>query len=590
MSSPVDKIKERLNILEVVGAYIKLDRAGMNWKGKCPFHNEKSPSFFVSPERGYYYCFGCGAKGDIFTFVQNFEGQDFRGALKILADRAGVELTFEKPGVRDERERLFSVMEEATNFFISKLTPTSPAHEYLIKRGLTEKTIKEWRIGFVPDVWRDLSDHLRRLGFSDQEMEKAGLFKRTDSAAYDRFRGRIIFPLFDSAGRVIAFSGRILVNSDDAAKYLNSPETPLFTKSEVLYGFDKAKTNIRKFDYSILVEGQMDLLQSHQAGFNNTVASSGTALTVNHLRLLKRISNRVIMAFDSDTAGTKAATRAWKMALALGMEVKIAQIPEGFDPADLILKGLDGKGTTGKEDWKEVLKDAKHIIDFLLSKVLIEKEKDKIDDRRTALDIREQIFPYLVLLESSTEQAHYVKKIAEAVGLKEEAIWDDLRKMPVPKLEEISGIENENKVPENKKEVNNILRHDTLERRLVGLVLWQEKKTEKDIEVDAKKKELIEIIGPDKWKIYLEASDADLSNMIFQAEIYYDGHQHLPREANILIAELSEEILKKQLETMMRELTQAQKEGKSDNSFEILKKINDLSKKLDELKIKKKTL
>ncbi|MFZ2038998.1 MAG: DNA primase [Minisyncoccia bacterium] len=590
MSSPVDKIKERLNILEVVGTYIKLDRAGMNWKGKCPFHNEKTPSFFVSPERSYYYCFGCGAKGDIFSFVQNFEGLDFRGALKVLADKAGVELTPERPGVRDEKERLLAVMEAATNFFVGKLTQNSPAHDYLTKRGLSEATIKEWRIGFVPDAWRDLSDHLRRLGYTDQEMEKAGLFKRTDSAAYDRFRGRIIFPLFDSAGRVIAFSGRILVNNDDAAKYLNSPETPLFNKSEILYGFDKAKVNIRKFDYSILVEGQMDLLQSHQAGFNNTVASSGTALTVSHLKLLKRISNRVIMAFDSDSAGLKAATRAWKLGLALGMEVKIAQIPEGFDPADLILKGLDGTGKNGKEDWKEVLKNSKHIIDFLLSKVLIEKEKNKTDDRRIALNIREQIFPYLILVESSVEQSHYVKKIADATGLKEEAIWDDLRKMPVPKLEEISATDGDVKVAENKKQTDSILRQDTLERRLAGLLLWQDKKPQKDIEVEPKKNELIAIIGPERWNIYSEASPIDLSDIIFQAEIYYNEHQHLDREANILLAELKEEILKKSLEAVMKEMTQAQKEGQGDKAFEILKKINDLSKQLDELKNKKKTL
>ncbi len=298
MNSPVQQIKERLSIEEVVSSYIKLDRAGANLKARCPFHNEKTPSFFVSPDRGSYYCFGCGAKGDIFTFIEEFEGLDFKGALKILAERAGVPLVQYNKEKEGEKERLYKAMEEATKFFEKNLVENQEALKYLRERGLENKTIRDFRIGFVKNDWRELYSHLQMIGFTDIEIEKAGLAKKTEKGMYDRFRGRIMFPISDSSGRIIAFSGRILEDDGKSAKYLNSPETPIFNKSSVLFGIDKAKDSIRKNNFSILVEGQMDLILSHQAGFKNTVASSGTAMTdsilskeniINNLGLIHQI-------------------------------------------------------------------------------------------------------------------------------------------------------------------------------------------------------------------------------------------------------------------------------------------------------------
>ena len=275
MNSPVAKIKERLSIEEVVSSYIKLKKAGANLKAKCPFHNEKTPSFFVSVDRGSYYCFGCGASGDIFTFVEEFEGLDFRGALKLLADRAGVELaayTKEMKEAENEKEKLYRAMEEATLYFCDNLTQNREVLNYLKTRGLNEKSIKDFRIGFALLDWRLLYFYLQKKGFSDIEMEKAGLVKKSEKGFYDRFRGRIMFPISDSSGRVIAFSGRIFSAQGgsasggvEQAKYLNSPETPIFSKHAVLYGIYKAKDSIRKNNFSILVEGQMDLILSHQA-------------------------------------------------------------------------------------------------------------------------------------------------------------------------------------------------------------------------------------------------------------------------------------------------------------------------------------
>ena len=291
MASSVEQIKERLKIEDVVGSYIKVEKAGNNLKARCPFHNEKTPSFFISPDRGSYYCFGCGAKGDIFTFVQEFEGIDFLGSLKILADRAGVTLEKFTNKTTDKKERLYQLLEVTAKFLAENLKSEEIPLSYLKKRGLNDETIKNWKVGYVRDEWRSISDYLKSKGFLDDEIERAGISKTEGKNTYDRFRGRIMFPIFDSAGRVIAFSGRILHDDGQSAKYLNSPQTELFDKSKVLYGYDRAKQSIRKFDFSILVEGQMDLLMAHQAGFTNAVASSGTALTSEHLALLKRISN-----------------------------------------------------------------------------------------------------------------------------------------------------------------------------------------------------------------------------------------------------------------------------------------------------------
>ena len=343
MSTPVEQIKERLGIADVVGSYIKLDRSGSSLKGKCPFHNEKTPSFFVSPARNSYYCFGCQAKGDIFTFVQEFEGLDFIGALRVLAQRANVTLTKIDPKVRSEYARLYLCLEKATRFYEQKLQDTPEAKTYLDGRGLLPETIKTWRIGFAPNDWRQLFDHLQKEGFTPDEMGKVGLIKRSEqdrSRFYDAFRGRVMFPIRDSASRVIAFSARILPSLDDGktGKYINSPETILFSKSHTLYGFDRAKLVIRQKDATILVEGQMDLLMAHQAGFENTVASSGTALTEEQLIRLKRLSENLLISFDSDSAGVRASERAIRLALALGMNVKVIAIEKGKDPAELIQK------------------------------------------------------------------------------------------------------------------------------------------------------------------------------------------------------------------------------------------------------------
>lgn len=546
MSTPVEKIKERLHIVDLLGTYIKLEKAGKNLKARCPFHNEKSPSFFVSPERDSYYCFGCGKKGDIFTFVQDFEGLDFFGALKMLAEKTGVELTRENIGRRNEKEAIFNALEAAAQFFESNLPKSMPAQKYLEKRGLTEKTIKDWRIGFVADDWRTLYDYLAARKFSDSEIEQAGLIKRNETRStgsgqvsfYDRFRGRIMFPIRDPAGRVIGFTGRILPENEtrlvagqavEAAKYLNSPETVVFNKSTLLYGFDLAKIAIRKMDYSVIVEGQMDLLMCHQAGFENTVATSGTALTPEHLQLLKRISNRVIMAFDADKAGFAAATKAWQLALSLGMEVKIAEFKEGKDPAEVIL--------AGKEGFKEALKNSMHIIDFYLSKILAEN----LDARKLGKEVQEKILPFLAIIESSIEKSYFVKKIAEKTGITESAIWDDLKKVRVE-----PGVAGAEVKTGNFKDEIPLNKADSIGRRILGIINWQEKDVEKVVDINKIRERVKEIIGEENFKKWLTVPDNILNEATFEAEQYYEKKK-LQAVLDELLMELEKEYVTKML-------------------------------------------
>ncbi len=419
MSTSVEQIKERLSIADLVASYITLEKSGGNFKARCPFHNEKTPSFYVSPARDSYYCFGCGEKGDIFTFVEKFEGLDFKGALRVLAERTGVQLVFEKKE-KDDKDELFQVLEAATNYFEKQLSASKTTLEYVHSRGVTDETIKKFRIGFASDEWRALRDALVKQGFKDDLIEKAGLTKKTEKGFYDRFRNRVIFPITDASGRTIAFSGRALVSDEHTPKYLNSPETPVFKKSAALFGIQFAKTEIRKRNYTILVEGQFDLVLLHQHGFANAVASSGTAVTESDagaptlLSTLARFSNNLMLCFDGDKAGIAASVRTAKIALPVGLDVKVAKLPLGLDPADALTK--DPKIVT------QALKTATHIVYFLT-----EYLKETVADERVRLrHVKERVLPLIMLVKSAIEREALVAGLSNILGVKASAIQEDL--------------------------------------------------------------------------------------------------------------------------------------------------------------------
>ena len=431
MTDVVQQIKDRLNILDVVAPYVEVQKAGKQFKCRCPFHNEKTPSFNISPERGMYHCYGCGVGGDMFTFIQAIEGVDFKGALKILAEKARVELVPVSPEKQSERDRLYATLEGATKFYVEELKKNPEALAYLKKRGVSDQTVASWRIGFAPgppvSSWRATKDHLQAQGFSLKELMGAGIIKGTDQGKepYDVFRNRIMFPLFDQGGKAVAFSGRTLEVGPDIPKYVNSPETDLFKKSEILYGYDRAKHGIRNLDFSLIVEGQFDVVMSHQAGYNNTVAVSGTALTPSHVQLLERLSHKVVLALDADKAGIAAAKRSADLMLRRGLDVKVAMMPLGKDPADIILED--------PKEFRHIIGRSVHVIEFLLYIL----SAQNLDPRTFKLRAREEVIPYVPLLPNKIDQDHFEAIIAEALKTTKDAVHYEVERA-AEKLTEVT--------------------------------------------------------------------------------------------------------------------------------------------------------
>ncbi len=423
----VEQIKAKLSIVDVVSSYVKLTKSGRNWKGLSPFNKEKTPSFYVNPERGTYYCFSSGQGGDHFEFIQKMEGVDFKGALKILAEKAGVEVVYQGGSSKqdkDKKDRLYEAMARAEALYTAELLlgkeVPGTAYAYAKSRGLSDEAIALWGLGYAPEAWRAVLEKLGEAGFTNQELIAAGLVKEADEKKgtfYDRFRNRLMFPIRDSAGRTVAFTGRAL-DPNDQAKYLNSPETDLYRKSEILFGMDKAKDAIRQRGFALLVEGQMDLLHIHQIGFANTIALSGTALTPQHLSLIKRYADNLMLALDSDRAGLNASMKNAIAALKGGMRVKAVKLPVGKDPADLAIE--DPKDLTKR------IADAKPVVEFFLS-VLAESERDQ---HRLILLVEKTVLPLIAAIRSPLEREHFINVSARSLGSTSEAIRAGVAQVP----------------------------------------------------------------------------------------------------------------------------------------------------------------
>ncbi len=434
MEDNVSKIKDRLDVVDVISGYLKLQKAGINFKARCPFHNEKTPSFVISPERQVWHCFGCSKGGDIFSFIQDIEGVEFPEALRILAGKAGIELdhSFGRGAVsvgKDDKIRLFQVCESATRFFEKQFQSNvgKLALAYLKDRGVKEETIKEFRLGFAPNDWNALGGFLKNCGYLESEIVESGLaIKRNDgSGIYDRFRSRITFPIFDLNGQVVGFTGRIFSSESapvsageiDQAKYINTPQTRIYDKSKILYGLNKAKLEIKQADLCVLVEGNMDALMSYQAGVKNVVASSGTALTPNHLSLLHRYTTNLGFCFDTDQAGDRATRRGIGLALSQNFNIKVVEIndKECKDPADLVRKN--------SESWSSAVNQAKPVIEFYFNKAKSGFDFNSVDSKKSVISV---LAPFLKRLTSNVERSHWMTKLAFFLRTKEEAIEADI--------------------------------------------------------------------------------------------------------------------------------------------------------------------
>jgi DNA primase len=426
--SPVEEIKARLDIVEFIQSYVRLEKAGINFKAPCPFHTEKTPSFFVSPSRQTWHCFGgCGEGGDIFKFVMKMEGMDFPEALRVLGARAGVAVARENPALRSERNRLYDVCEAAARIFERRLLLTPEPKEYLKSRGMTGETARAFRIGFAPASWDFLLRALAAKGFKPDEAERAGLAIRSerDGSRYDRFRSRIIFPIVDASARVIGFGGRIFEadgrgQSPDRveAKYINSPQTLIYDKSRALYGLDKAKQEIRARNSVVIVEGYMDCVMSHQAGVKNTIAVSGTALTPHQLKILRRLCDTMICSFDADAAGESATRRSLALAAQHDFTRLIAAIPSGKDPADTV--------RDSPEAWAAAVAPPRPVVAFYFKKSFHEQNPATADGKKA---IAASILPFVAELADEIEKAHWISELARGLTVPEEAIRADIRRL-----------------------------------------------------------------------------------------------------------------------------------------------------------------
>jgi DNA primase len=446
--STIDEIKSRIDIVDLVSETVKLRRSGKGYTGFCPFHpNSKTPAFAVFPDTGTWRCFGqCNEGGDIFKFIMKKEGWDFPEALKYLAERAGVELvpqTPERKAVEEGVERLRLLLEDAAGFYHYSMLKTpagAPAQAYLQKRGLTPKTVENFGLGYAPDSYEATLTYLRSKGYTNDELSQAGMVNERDSGGiYDKFRNRITFPIRDSAGKMAGFGARIL-NPEDQPKFLNSPQTVLFDKSHLLYGLDQARKAIRAKDQVVIVEGYLDVIVLHQAGYTNTVSPMGTALNEDQLRYLKKFTRRIVLALDADAAGEKATLRGLDLArnaldradelvfdahgllrheARLQADVRVTTMPPGMDPDEVVLQD--------PEEWQRILDRAKPIVVHVMETLIAHAN---VDDAKVKADIVAQVLPLIEDVPSPIERDAYRQQLARLLKLDERTLLGSQRVQP----------------------------------------------------------------------------------------------------------------------------------------------------------------
>ena len=437
----IEEIRARCNVVEVVGSYLpQLRRRGSTFKCNCPFHQEKTPSFTVNETRQIFHCFGCGAGGDVFRFVMDYEKVDFVTAVKILADRAGVEITYEggQSEKSGDKDALYKIHRDAAAFYHRLLMEGAEgveARRYMEERDLPPEIIKEFQIGFAPNDWEGLTKRALKKGYTVEQLEAAGLIVPSErdgrTSHYDRFRNRVMFPICDQMGRVIGFSGRIMNKAEKGAKYVNSPETLLFHKSRVLFAFDKARKAIVDTRQAIVVEGQIDAIRCHQAGLQNVVASQGTALTENHARLIKRYADEVVLVLDADAAGVKAALASSEIFIAAELSVRVVTLPEKEDPDSLIKK-------SGAKALTDLVKEAPPALEFLVD--CLGKQED-MNTEAGRMRVVKAVLNLIRQCPSAARRDPMIHRAADLLHISPQALSQDLRReqrkqRPAPRREE----------------------------------------------------------------------------------------------------------------------------------------------------------
>lgn len=582
----VDEIKSKTDIVALLSEYIDLKKAGRNYKAICPFHGEKTPSFMVSPELQIYKCFGCGETGDVFTFLERQEGMDFYEALKFLADRAGIKLdsgTFKGKG---EKEKIYELNSLATRFYhylLTKHKMGKKALEYLTKdRGLKMETIETFSLGFSPESPMALkSFFLDKKKISPKDLETAGIAYRSGSRVVDRFRGRVIFPLFDHRGNPIGFAGRTLPDArKDLAKYINTPETRAYHKSNVLYGLNESKKYIKKEKRAIIVEGELDTISSWQAGIKNVVATKGTALTDGQIRLLTRFTKDAILALDADLAGDSAAQRGVMVAQNEGLEVKVARLGEFKDPDEAARKNPEG--------YKKALENAVDVWDFVID-MIFSKNNEKAGSGKAK--ISKEVAPILAAIDDDIVQAHYAQLVANRLGVPVDAVIREVSKegkKNQPERVEIAVQKEEKKT-----------RRNLLEERLLALafqtdpLMLVKREVERMIKTSLCKKILEEYLSYQKAhkkfdaSVFAEKLPRELvdgfSIMMLKDVSDISESSEVEDEISLVKHELEELAVRERLELLAREIRESESKKDTKRLKEKQEKFKEFSKKLSEL-------
>ncbi len=582
-SRSTEEIKNRLSIVDLIQGYVRLEKSGINFRGRCPFHQERTPSFFVSPTRQTWRCFGCQKGGDHFSFIEEIEGVEFPEALKMLAERTGVTITREDPRAISERTRLLAICEDATKFFESQLhTSENPNRvnsvlRYLTSRGLMENTIKDFRLGYAPDSWDALYAYLIGKGYKESEIENAGLIIKKENSRsgerkyYDRYRNRIIFPITDTSGRIIAFGGRIFPtgkpDEEKEAKYVNSPETPLYNKSRVLYGFHRSKNAIREKNECVIVEGYMDAIMAHQAGVTNTVAVSGTALTSDQLRILVRLANSIIFAFDMDSAGQSATKRSLDLSSEFNILRKVLMLPSGKDPADAVRED--------KNIFINAVAASVPVMEYYFGEAGKRFDVQSPHGKKNSALF---FLPYIKNLTNEIERSHWIQKFSDLIAIPEMAIRAELDKVRHARVEKSIS------APGN---ANNHSRRELLEERLLCLYVYDPIKFE---EAEKTFPEILPFVSLTHERFFTELRDKK-SDQTAESKNFFEKLKFEAETMNYNALDLSEEALsvargilvehyKEQRASLHAQIKHLEKSPNQDRMNGLLKDFNDVADKV----------
>ncbi len=561
-----DEIKERLPVHDVIKEYLKLEKSGINYRAVCPFHKEKTPSFFVSPSRQLWRCFGCGEGGDIFTFVEKIEGVGFPEALKLLGSKAGVQVDLrQNKEARTARNTSLEICSLAAKYFNIQLASKNGQliQEYLKNRGISEKSIEEFFLGYAPLKGESLIKLLRNKGYKLSDMERAGVVYRKDTGEYiSRFRGRIIFPISNLNGDVVGFGAR-KIDADlakqlkrripeESPKYINSPQTHIYDKSSVMYGLHRAKMDIRKQDGCVVVEGYTDVILAHQNGFKNVVSSSGTSLTENQLKILKRFTNNLYTAFDMDAAGDIATKRGIDAAQREGLDVRVIALNKGSDPADIIQKD--------KKEWERAIENAKSVSQFYFDSAFENYNSTTPEGKRNITLELAHIFKNIP---STVEQSHWVQKLASKLGVNEEDVWNDINKIAstqTPKENNALKSETPSDSSFTKKSRKELI------KKAIYCYAFDDKKN-------------MERLRKRTPALYKEVNNAFqdkefTNNLAFEIDVAKSEGKWQPEEFPALIAEYKKIVLGEEMKDLQARIKKNEAEDRHEENKKLLEKFN----------------